>query len=275
MLHYVGHGERRFGLKAMSPHERGRWEFMAVCDGRIGPILAGDSRPGLCERTLWVFGPSVCHGWTGDGARRAEVVVIHLASVPRPLQRAVAPTGFVEARLTARDCVALREMREALSNELLNPTELSEVVVQRAQAELTLLALRDSEPRPLPVGPRRQRALVDTALTYFEEHLEESPTLEQVARGVGASPAHLRRLFSQMLDSNPRAVFEQIRIERAMSLLNRSDADLEQVARACGYSQASALSRAFRRHSGVAPGRWRHLYQLPVPTRARQRAALE
>lgn len=275
MLHYVGHGERRFGLKATSPHERGRWEFMAVCDGRIGPILGDDSRPGVCERTLWVFGPSVCHGWTGDGARRAEVVVIHLSSVPRPLQRAVAPRGFLEARLTQRDCVALREMREALSNELLNPTELSEVVVQRAQAELTLLALRDSEPRSLPVGPRRRQVLVDRALTYFEEHLEESPTLEQVARGVGASPAHLRRLFAQVLDCSPRAVFEQMRIERAMSILNRSDADLEEVARACGYSQASALSRAFRRHSGVAPGRWRHLYHRPVATRARQRAALE
>jgi AraC-like DNA-binding protein len=248
---------------------------MAVCDGRIGPILADDSRPGLCERTLWVFGPSVSHGWTGDGARLAEVVVIHLGSVPGPLQRAVAPKGFVETRLTARDCVALREMRQALSNQLLNPTELSEVVVQRAQAELTLLALRDSEPKPLPIGPRRQRALVDTALAYFEEHLEESPTLERVAREVGASPAHLRRLFSQLLDSSPRAVFEQMRIERAMSILNRSDADLEDVARACGYSQGSALSRAFRRHSGVAPGRWRHLYRLPVATRNRWRRAVE
>jgi AraC-like DNA-binding protein len=269
MLHYVGHGERRFGLKPMLPHERGRWEFMAVCEGRIGPILADDSQPGLSERTLWVFGPSVCHGWTGDGARRAEVVVIHLASVPRPLQRAVAPKGFVEARLTARDCAALRETREALSNELLNPTELSDVVAQRAQAELTLLALRDTEPRPLPVGPRRDRIVVDTALTYLEEHLEESPTLQQVAREVGSSPAHLRRLFSRVLESSPRAVLEQMRIERAMSILSRSDADLEQVARTCGYSQASALSRAFRRISGVAPGRWRHHYQLPVSPRER------
>jgi AraC family transcriptional regulator len=226
--------------------------------------LEDNTRPGLRERTLWVFGPRTSHAWTGDGVRRAEVVVVHLASVPRPLQRAAATNGYVQAALSARDCAALTDMRLQLSNELLNPNQLSEVVIQRAQAELTLLALREAERQPLPIGPSRERSLVDAAVGYFEEHLEETPSVDQVARQLGLSATHLRRVFSRVLQRSPREIFDEIRIQRAMSLLNQTDAGVEHIARQCGFSQASALSRAFLRHTGVSPGRWRRAYDLPT-----------
>jgi len=44
---------------------------------------------------------------------------------------------------------------------------------------------------------------------------------------------------------------------RAKALLRASDLQLMAIAQRVGYETDTALSRAFRRHEGIAPGEWR------------------
>jgi AraC-like DNA-binding protein len=54
-----------------------------------------------------------------------------------------------------------------------------------------------------------------------------------------------------------RAVLDRVRFDAARDLLRDERRDIEDVARALGYAESSAFTRAFRRWAGVPPSRWR------------------
>ena len=82
------------------------------------------------------------------------------------------------------------------------------------------------------------------------------PTLEQVAQTLQLSQAGIKRglreqgaSFSQLLD--------QIRQDTALRHLHQHRLSVSELAPLLGYSETSALSRAFRRWFGVSPRQWR------------------
>jgi AraC-like DNA-binding protein len=54
-----------------------------------------------------------------------------------------------------------------------------------------------------------------------------------------------------------RAVLDRVRFEAARDLLRDERREIDEVARALGYAEPSAFTRAFRRWAGVPPSRWR------------------
>lgn len=92
---------------------------------------------------------------------------------------------------------------------------------------------------------------------WFRGNLAEGCGLAEVCRELHVSQAQLRRDFHEIVGSAPSAVFERIRMDRAMELLAGSNSTLEEIAEQCGYSDASAFSRAFRKTNLVPPGIWR------------------
>jgi AraC-like DNA-binding protein len=84
----------------------------------------------------------------------------------------------------------------------------------------------------------------------------EAPALPEVARNLGMSERSLRRRLAEEQIS-----FRELRcraqLERAAQLIARSDASLGEIALACGFADASAFGRAWRRHHGEAPSRSR------------------
>ncbi|HEV8244249.1 MAG TPA: AraC family transcriptional regulator, partial [Polyangiaceae bacterium] len=194
-------------------------------------------------------------GWTGDGEHPSEVAVFHCQSVPEPL--ASLPGGWLRVALDAAEVDSLRRMATELEPEVWSPTLKGELHVSRAVAQLCLIALKGTPNRPLLEGGARQRAIVQAATIWYGEHLSAGPTLEQIARAVHVSTSHLRRLFHRVRRRSPRRVLDDVRFERARALLADSELSLEAIAEACGYSDASALSRGFRRRRGKPPGAWR------------------
>jgi AraC-like DNA-binding protein len=70
---------------------------------------------------------------------------------------------------------------------------------------------------------------------------------------------HRRTLCRRLAESG--ATFHQLvdecRLEMVRQMLKSSDMEVVQIAAALGYSDASALTRAFRRWTGTTPARWR------------------
>jgi AraC family transcriptional regulator len=137
------------------------------------------------------------------------------------------------------------------------PTTIGHLLESRAVAELCLIALRGEPVRRLPGGARHAREIAESAVAWYIEHLERDPSQEEVAAAVGSSPAHLRRLFHAAYGKGPHQVLQAARFERAHQLMRGEALALDAVARACGFSDGSAFSRAFRRRHGQPPARWR------------------
>jgi AraC-like DNA-binding protein len=81
---------------------------------------------------------------------------------------------------------------------------------------------------------------------------------------VAESLAMHQRTLSRRLSregASFRALMNEVRFEAACHLLSDTRIPLGQIAAALGYSEASALTRAFRRWSGQPPTAWRNGYR--------------
>jgi len=63
---------------------------------------------------------------------------------------------------------------------------------------------------------------VERAIGFLERHAARSPSLAEVARGAGLSPAHFQRLFTRWAGISPKRFLQFLARERAVDLLRRS-----------------------------------------------------
>jgi AraC-like DNA-binding protein len=272
MLRYVSYGLRPFGDHPMPPHKRFHWEFYAVISGRLAPSLPHGSAVDLVTDTLWCFAPHCEHGWQGEPHHCCEVVVFHFSSVPPDLQTLAGADGMAAVRLQPADKRQLRRLAANLLPHVQQSSLVGNLLAERAVLDLTLLILQRPQtnapactleamlPTPVSSGPDEARVL--TAEKWFQTHLNEQPTADQVARGIGISPAHLRRLFQSVRGRSPRDVFTRLRLDRAMQLLAQSDLKLSGVAAESGFASTSHFCQAFKKGVGTTPNIWRRLVYL-------------
>jgi AraC-like DNA-binding protein len=76
---------------------------------------------------------------------------------------------------------------------------------------------------------------------------------------VNVSRATLARRFAQHVGEPPLAYLTQWRMQLAARRLRDTSESVEAIARRVGYSSEFAFNRAFARHRGVPPGRYRRL----------------
>ncbi|ADW71196.1 helix-turn-helix domain-containing protein [Granulicella tundricola] len=103
------------------------------------------------------------------------------------------------------------------------------------------------------MGPSRERRV----LSYIAEHLNESITLEELARVAEISPNYLIALFRQSMGMTPHKYVVQTRVEHARTLLKQRDLPLLEIAHRCGFQDQSQFTTVFRRYSGLTPGQFR------------------
>src|SRR5438067_57185 len=120
-------------------------------------------------------------------------------------------------------------------------------------ATLRLLALRD------PVVAR--------AMNAIHQRPAEPWTIESLAREVSVSRATLARRFAHLVGETPPDYLTRWRMDLAAQRLRDTDDTVAAIAAAIGYRSEYSFSRAFTRHRGLAPGRYRR------HTRARALAA--
>jgi AraC-like DNA-binding protein len=118
-----------------------------------------------------------------------------------------------------------------------------------------LLALRD----PTVAG----------AMNLMHQRPGEPWTIDTLARDVSVSRATLARRFGDLVGETPLAYLTRWRMDLAAQRLRDTDDTVGAIAAAVGYRSEYAFSRAFTRHRGIAPGR----YRRQTRTRPSRRAA--
>lgn len=87
--------------------------------------------------------------------------------------------------------------------------------------------------------------------------LRENPapqyTVEQLARLAAMSPRNFARVFQRETGTTPAKYLDQLRLERALALLEASTLPIESVARDSGFSCAEQLRRSFLKQMGITP----------------------
>jgi len=103
--------------------------------------------------------------------------------------------------------------------------------------------------------------VVDLRLARVLHAVEADPArawrVGELAKLAGASRASFARLFRAATGTSPKRWLTARRLEQAAKLLATTDATLAAIAAQVGYVSEFALSRAFKRHHGVAPAFYR------------------
>jgi len=98
---------------------------------------------------------------------------------------------------------------------------------------------------------------VTKALCYIGTHYAENLTVRKLGNEIGISEGYLAHLFRVEVQMGAKAFIMRVRVEVAKQLLGNQSYTLEHIAEELGFSDASHLSRVFRRFSGCPPSVYR------------------
>ena len=121
--------------------------------------------------------------------------------------------------------------------------------------------------------PVLQDAPIQDSAAQFAAPTEGQDIVADYASLLGMTPDRLHALCSRELKRSPSALIQQRIVKEAAARLEASSATVKQIAFALGFKDTAYFSRFFSKHTGEAPGAWRH--RVAVRSRAgRSRPAL-
>ncbi|HEX7855738.1 MAG TPA: helix-turn-helix transcriptional regulator [Sphingobium sp.] len=104
--------------------------------------------------------------------------------------------------------------------------------------------------------PTSDNARLENALQYTADHMDRK--LPEVCRHAGMSERSFRRHLKSAYGLSWEGYRSQIRLLRAISLLNETDLSIDEVASRCGFESPSGFARAFRATMNQAPRAYRN-----------------
>lgn len=127
---------------------------------------------------------------------------------------------------------------------------------QAVQDEL-IYRTRDADRETQRRSPAENSMLGDRAMTaarsVMEGHIEDPVSVEAIAKRAGLSQRELQRRFRQQLGRSPIEFYREIRLKRALNLLQYSKLSIREVGIATGFADPSTFYRAVRERFQKGP----------------------
>lgn len=96
------------------------------------------------------------------------------------------------------------------------------------------------------------------AIEYIlENYTNEELFAEDIAKSLGISEAHLRRVFKEKAGISPMHYVSYLRLEKAKNLLLNSNCTVSEIASLCGFSDPYYFSREFKNQFGIPPSEYK------------------
>lgn len=206
--------------------------------------------------------------WQGQGARiAASCIGTFLLAEAGLLDRREATTTWSLSPLFRQRYpdVLLDESRMLVPTDIgvtagsaMGHLDLALWLVRQASPELAALVSRyllaDIRSSQAPYIIPNHLAQADPLVLRFErwarEHLQEGFSLQDAARALATSPRSLQRRCQAVLGKSPLAYFQDLRVERAQSLIHGSGLAIEAIAAEVGYVDGATLRTLLRQRLG-------------------------
>ncbi|SAL53747.1 AraC family transcriptional regulator [Caballeronia cordobensis] len=161
--------------------------------------------------------------------------------------------------------VALDETRMLVPTDIgvtagaaLGHLDLALWLIRKASPELAALVSRyllaDIRTLQAPYIIPNHLAQADPLIQRFErwarDRLKEGFSLQDAASALATSTRSLQRRCNEVLGKSPLAYFQDLRVERAQSLLHGSGLDIEAIAAEVGYDDGATLRTLLRQRLG-------------------------
>jgi len=98
---------------------------------------------------------------------------------------------------------------------------------------------------------------IGEAISHLEADYQEPINLAKLARIAGMSKRNFMRSFRAAVGSSPIAHLIQLRVQRAASLLRRSELSVTEIAFQVGFNDGNYFTRQFHKLLGISPSQYR------------------
>jgi AraC-like DNA-binding protein len=241
-LHLRSYGE----LTAPDRHDYG--QLVLPLSGAL--LLEVDGRQGMLDPLRAGFvAPGAWHAQHGDAGNRSIIVDIGVAGLApgageHLFERPFAPLGPASRKLI--EFMGLMAERAGGSHS-------APPSVVQGWVPLLLDTLTLDTPRPASrLAALRARIEAEPGLAW---------TTESMAKALGCSVSRLHALFREELDATPHAWLLEQRLARAREWLASTAVPIAEIALRAGFSEQSALTRAFRHATGMTPAAYRRQHR--------------
>lgn len=106
---------------------------------------------------------------------------------------------------------------------------------------------------------------IQRAIDFIETHLFEDLPLTAIADHGGASPWHFHRLFVSLTGETPATYVWKRRLSAICTRLVETRQPLVEIALDGGFESQATFTRAFTRHVGISPGKFRRTHPNSLP----------
>ena len=104
--------------------------------------------------------------------------------------------------------------------------------------------------------------VVNSVMTFINNHYREDLTLEDVAKFAGFSRYYFSRTFKRQTGYSFKDYLCQKRLQVAMDLLIRTNRPMREVALESGFGSVATFNRVFRESKGCTPTQYRVIYGI-------------
>ena len=105
-------------------------------------------------------------------------------------------------------------------------------------------------------------AIMNSAITYINEHYMDDLSLEDAALFAGFSKYYFSRMFKQFSGISFSEYLTRKRLNVATDLLVRTLMSIREIALASGFGSTATFNRIFRMHKNCMPSQYRAIYSI-------------
>jgi len=103
----------------------------------------------------------------------------------------------------------------------------------------------------------KQSDYIRQAIEFIETNYARQITVEEISSYVGINRKYLTKLFNELMSDSPKNYLIQFRIQKACSLLRKSNLTIQEISHSVGYTDALVFSKIFKKVIGTCPREYR------------------
>lgn len=111
--------------------------------------------------------------------------------------------------------------------------------------------------KALPRRPEKYENEIKAVMRYIQKNYMEHVTIQTICEATGISRSECFRIFARFTQKKPMEYINDYRLSMAAALLVNTHQPIEQVAKACGFKNASYFGKLFKARVAQTPKQYR------------------